>query len=84
MRSIGSDGASIMTGRVEGVNTLLKKEKTPFMINIHCIAHRLQCTNQAARNVETMEKYIIYHAEFRKIKFITYHTSHSTTDTDEE
>ena len=29
----GSDGASIMTGRVGGVSTLLKKEN-PFMINI--------------------------------------------------
>lgn len=30
--SFGSDGTSIMTGRVGGVSTLLKKEN-PFMIN---------------------------------------------------
>lgn len=55
--SFGSDGASIITGRVGGVSTLLKKEN-PFMINIHCIAHRLAlCTSQAANQVEKMEKY---------------------------
>ena len=48
------------------------------MINIHCMALRLAlCSSQAARNVETMEKYIIYHARFRKIKFVIYHTSHT-------
>ena len=52
----GSHGASIMTGRVGGVSTLLKKEN-PFMINIHCMAHRLAlCNSQAASNVSTMEK----------------------------
>ena len=52
---IGSDGASIMT--VGGVSTLLKKEN-PFMINIHCMAHRLALsTSQAANQVEKMEKY---------------------------
>lgn len=55
--SFGSDGASIMTGRVGGVSTLLKKEN-PFMINIHCMAHRLAlCSSQATSNVATMEKY---------------------------
>lgn len=52
----GSHGASIMTGRVGGVSTLLKKEN-PFMINIHCMAHHLAlCSSQAASNVSTMEK----------------------------
>ena len=55
--SSGSDGASIMTGRVGGVSTLLKKEN-PFIINIHCMAHRLAlCSSQVASNVATMEKY---------------------------
>lgn len=46
-----------MTGRVRGVSTLLTKEN-PFMINIHCMAHRLAlCSGQAASNVSTMEKY---------------------------
>ena len=53
--SFRSDGASIMT--VGGVSTLLKKEN-PFMINIHCMAHRLAlCTSQAANQLEKMEKY---------------------------
>ena len=55
--SFGSDGASIMTGQVGGVNKLLKKEN-PVMINIHCMAHHpALCSSQAASNVATMEKY---------------------------
>ena len=54
--SFGSDGASIMTERVGGVSILHKKEN-PFMINIHCMAHRLAlCTSQAANQEEKMEK----------------------------
>ena len=54
--AFGSHSASIMTGRVGGVSTLLKKEN-PFMINIHCMAHRLAlCSSQAASNVSTIEK----------------------------
>lgn len=55
--SFGSDAASIMTGRVGGVSTLLKKGN-PFLINIHCMAHCLAlCTSHAANNVENMERY---------------------------
>ncbi|GBB86298.1 hypothetical protein RclHR1_12720005 [Rhizophagus clarus] len=36
---IGSDGASVMIGKHNGVVTKLKN-KNPFMISIHCIAHR--------------------------------------------
>ena len=35
-----SDGASVMVGRKTGVTTLLK-QANPFLISIHCIAHRL-------------------------------------------
>ncbi len=38
----GSDGASVMIGRVSGISTRLKKHN-PLMINVHCIAHRLAC-----------------------------------------
>jgi len=40
MVGFGSDGASVMTGRKTGVATRLKC-KQPFLITIHCAAHRL-------------------------------------------
>ena len=36
----GSDGASVMTGRENGVAALLKREN-PYVTSIHCVAHRL-------------------------------------------
>ena len=36
----GSDGASVMTGRLNGVAARLKRH-SPRMISVHCIAHRL-------------------------------------------
>ncbi|XP_006818117.1 zinc finger protein 862-like [Saccoglossus kowalevskii] len=57
MVGLGSDGASVMTGKVGGVSALLKKEN-PRLVNIHCIAHRLAlCTAQAAVKVEYLTKY---------------------------
>lgn len=40
LRSIGTDGASVMTGKRNGVPALLRKEN-PGLINIHCICHKL-------------------------------------------
>ena len=37
--SLGSDGASVMTGKRGGVIALLK-EKSPFAVQVHCVAHR--------------------------------------------
>ena len=42
--SFGLDGCSTMEGHLTGVSTRLKSV-SPFLINIHCIAHR---TNLAA------------------------------------
>lgn len=39
MVCMGTDGASAMTGRVNGLTTRFKREN-PFMTSIHCIAHR--------------------------------------------
>ena len=38
--SLGSDGASVMIGKKNGVSAKLKHDN-PSLINIHCIAHRL-------------------------------------------
>jgi hypothetical protein len=40
LRSIATDGASVMTGKHNGVSALLRKEH-PGIINIHCICHKL-------------------------------------------
>lgn len=54
---LGSDGASVMTGMNNGVAAQLKR-MSPFLINIHCVAHRLAlCTSQAASKVDVMQQY---------------------------
>jgi hypothetical protein len=40
LRSIATDGASVMTGKHNGVAALLRKEH-PGIIDIHCICHKL-------------------------------------------
>ncbi|VDI66017.1 Hypothetical predicted protein [Mytilus galloprovincialis] len=40
LRSLATDGASVMTGKKNGVAALLRKEH-PGIINIHCICHKL-------------------------------------------
>ena len=55
----GSDGASVMTGRRSGVATRMR-ERSPHLVNIHCMAHRLNlCSSQASKDVpylKTFEK----------------------------
>ena len=47
-----SDGASVMTGCENGVAARLKRHN-PFMLSIHCIAHRLAlCCADAAADVD--------------------------------
>ncbi|XP_013390063.1 transmembrane protein C17orf113-like [Lingula anatina] len=38
---LGSDGASVMTRKHNGVGTRLKREINPQLIQLHCIAHQL-------------------------------------------
>ena len=40
LRAFGSDGASVMTGRMNGVAVRLKRH-SPRMISVHCVTHRL-------------------------------------------
>jgi hypothetical protein len=55
--SLGSDGASVMTGVKNGVAAQLK-QLSPFLINIHCVAHRLAlCTSQADSMLDVMQQY---------------------------
>ncbi|XP_053372515.1 zinc finger protein 862-like [Mercenaria mercenaria] len=54
---IGTDGASVMTGRKGGVVKLLQ-EHSPTLIGVHCAAHRIAlATSQAAKFVPHMESY---------------------------
>ncbi|XP_067660021.1 zinc finger protein 862-like [Haliotis asinina] len=53
----GSDGASVMTRSVNGVAAQLRRS-SPFLINIHCVAHRLAiCTSQSAAKIDLMQHY---------------------------
>ena len=66
--AVGSDGASVMTGRKNGFVALLKKQDSPYVIGIHCVAHRLAlCSSQATDKVPYLKQYqqilsdIFYH-----------------------
>ena len=63
----GSDGAIVMTSKKEGVAGKLRRN-SPFMLNVHCVAHRLAlCSSQAADEIPYMKKHqetltsIFYH-----------------------
>ena len=54
---LGSDGASVMLGNRGGVSKLLR-EKAPFLVANHCIAHRLALAcGQAANKVPYLKKF---------------------------
>ncbi|XP_067657737.1 uncharacterized protein C17orf113-like [Haliotis asinina] len=56
---LGSDGASVMTGRRAGVGVRLQPE-SPFLVHVHCVAHRVALASADAAKVS---KYV---AEYRK------------------
>ena len=57
MKGFGSDGASVMTGKNNGVSKRTKDD-SPFLVSIHCIAHRLAlCTSQAANDIPYLTKF---------------------------
>ena len=65
----GSDGAAVMIGRRSGVSTRLRAHN-PFMINIHCVAHRLAlAAAQSSESIPYLKKfkntihslYLFYH-----------------------
>ena len=67
----GSDGASMMVGKSNGVAALLKKN--PYLISIHCVAHRLAlASSQAAVGIKLIVQYQ------KTLGAIYSHFSHST------
>ena len=54
---LGSDGASVMTGKGKGVTGMMLRKK-PHLVDVHCIAHKLAlCTSQAAENLPPLKEY---------------------------
>ena len=54
----GSDGAAVMLGSRNGVATKLR-EDSPFMLNVHCIAHRFAlCTGDGASKVTLVRGFV--------------------------
>ncbi|KAJ3595511.1 hypothetical protein NHX12_004814 [Muraenolepis orangiensis] len=56
---LGSDGASVMTGKRAGVGALLKRDNL-FLIQVHCIAHRaalaaVEAANAVSQTPEDLE-----------------------------
>lgn len=57
LTALGSDGASVMTGKKNGVIALFKS-KNDKIIQVHCLAHRLNlATSQAADKVKAMKEF---------------------------
>ena len=58
MMCLGSDGASVMLGNKAGLATLLKQQLNPYLLAIHCTAHRLNlalgdsCDNEDVKRFE--------------------------------
>ncbi|XP_033742471.1 transmembrane protein C17orf113-like [Pecten maximus] len=54
---LGTDGATVTTGRKEGLTGQFLKEN-PHIINTHCSAHRIAlCSEQAAEDIPAMKYY---------------------------
>ena len=57
LMGFGSDGASVMTGRVSGVATRLNRIN-PYLVSIHCVSHRLAlAVSQAGEQVQFIKKF---------------------------
>ena len=58
LMGFGSDGASVMTGRVSGVATRLHNSNQ-YLVAVHCVAHRLLALacSQAGQNVPYGQKF---------------------------
>lgn len=73
---IATDGASVMVGCRTGVTTQLKG-KNPFILSVHCIAHRLAlASGQAADAVPYVKQYQLYiNHIYRYFHYSTKHTA---------
>ena len=52
---IGSDGASLLTGRISGVITRLKHTR-PYALQHHCGAHKVALASAALSNIPAVVK----------------------------
>ena len=74
---MATDGASVMMGVRCGVTTRMK-ERNPFMLTTHCIAHRLAlASGKAADTVKYFKKYQQYVNTI--YKYFHYSPKHSNT-----
>ena len=75
---IGSDGASVMTEKHNGVGTKLKK-LNPFMLSMHCVAHRLAL---ASENATSAVPYCTQHHSTLRGLYNFFHSLFSTKKDD--
>ena len=68
---LGSDGASVMTGKHNGVGAKLKK-LNPFMLSMHCVAHKLAL---ASENAASAVPYCTQHHSTLRGLYNFFHTS---------
>ena len=57
--SLATDGAAVMMGRKTGVGTQLQSQHSPFCVQTHCIAHRLNlaCTCRYYKKEDFLVKF---------------------------
>ena len=54
---LGTDGASVMTGRLNGLGAKLKR-RNPKLTQVHCVAHRLNlAASQAGKDINFCKRY---------------------------
>ena len=57
LMGFGSDGAAVMTGRLSGVATRLRRSN-PYIIGVHCVAHHLALAcSQEGEKVRYVQKF---------------------------
>jgi hypothetical protein len=58
MRGLATDGAGVMTGRVNGLAALFKRD-LPTLVSVHCVCHRLALactdTNENLKKIKDVE-----------------------------
>ena len=56
--SLATDGASVMMGHKSGVGVQLKSKYAPFVIQTHCVAHRLNLAiTDSIKEIEPLKKF---------------------------
>ena len=68
---LGSDGASVMVGKQNGVGARLRK-LNPYMLSMHCVAHKLALASEAAAS---SVPYCKQHRSILKGIYNYFHTS---------